>query len=86
MSMLAPLLLLVLGVAVVVGLVVTMSAQNRLSAAEQAELARLRTLVEDLKELAWDHRELDPDLSTIVIDTIRSSERRGRDGGPHELP
>ena len=49
--------------------------QTRLAASEQAELRRLKELVEDLKEIAWDHREIDPDLATIVIDTIRASER-----------
>jgi hypothetical protein len=48
---------------------------GRLARVERAELARLSALVDDLRELAWDHREIDPDLSTIVIDTIRSSER-----------
>lgn len=75
MTMVAPLLVLVLGAVVVAWVVVTVNAQGRLSVEERAELARLRNLVEDLKELAWDHREIDPDLSTIVLHTIRSSER-----------
>lgn len=54
---------------------------SQLSQADRAELIRLRRLVDDLKELAWDHREIDPDLSTIVIDTIRNSDR----GGGNEL-
>lgn len=49
-----------------------------LSARERAELDGLRALVDDLKELAWDHRELDSPLSVIVIDKIRSHERRLR--------
>jgi hypothetical protein len=54
---------------------------GRIADEQRAELARLTALVDDLRELAWDHREIDPDLSTIVLDKIRSSER-----GPHELP
>ena len=54
---------------------------GRLAQEQREELARLSALVDDLRELAWDHREIDPDLSTIILDRIRSSER-----GPHELP
>jgi hypothetical protein len=52
---------------------------GRLVAEQREELARLTALVDDLKELAWDHREIDPDLSTIVLDKIRSSERDRRE-------
>lgn len=48
---------------------------------ERAELDALRLLVDDLKETAWDHRELDSPLATIVIDKIRTYERRGREPG-----
>jgi hypothetical protein len=51
---------------------------TELSVRERAELDALRTLVDDLKELAWDHRELDSPLSVIVIDKIRSHERHIR--------
>lgn len=44
--------------------------------AVRREIVGLRALVGDLKDLAWDHRELDPNLSTIIIDEIRSYERR----------
>lgn len=47
---------------------------------EREELNRLRELVDDLKETAWDHRELDSALATIIIDKIRAHERRGRPG------
>ena len=50
----------------------------QLSRRERRELEGLRRLVDELKETAWDHRELDPALSTIVIDTIRTHERRAR--------
>jgi hypothetical protein len=49
---------------------------------ERVELDRLRALVDDLKETAWDHRELDSALATIMIDKIRAHERRGRELGP----
>ncbi len=39
------------------------------------EVGGLRRLVDRLKDLAWDHRELDSPLSTIVIDEIRTHER-----------
>ena len=44
-------------------------------------LDALRALVDDLKETAWDHRELDSPLSTIVIDKIRTYERHRRELG-----
>lgn len=52
--------------------------RSPLDARERDELHRLRLLVDDLKETAWDHRELDSPLSTIIIDKIRRHERRGR--------
>lgn len=82
MTMMFPLLVMLVLVAAVAAVAVTAGRsrpQDALAAAERRELERLRLLVDDLKELAWDHRELDPDLSTIVIDTIRTSERRGRE-------
>jgi hypothetical protein len=30
-------------------------------------------LIDGLRETAWEHRDLDPHLSTIVIDTIRQA-------------
>ncbi len=39
----------------------------------------LESLVADLRETAWDHRDVDPALSTIVIDKIRTFERENRD-------
>ncbi len=38
--------------------------------------AELRALVGRLKDLAWDHRELDSPLATIVIDEIRTYEKK----------
>ena len=40
------------------------------------EITGLRALMANLKDTAWDHRELDPNLSTIIIDEIRAYERR----------
>ena len=49
----------------------------------QAETARLRAVLDDVKEVAWSNRDIAPELSTIVIDTIRSGEERL---GRRELP
>ena len=40
------------------------------------EIHGLRALVGRLKDTAWDHRELDSALSTIIIDEIRTYEKR----------
>jgi len=60
----------------------SIGAQPSLDRRERVELDRLRALVDDLKETAWDHRELDSALATIMIDKIRAHERRGRELGP----
>ena len=77
-----------LGLLVVVGLVwlvvhlLNQGALGRvLGERERAELLGLRELVDDLKETAWDHRELDSALSTIIIDKIRTYERQQRGRG-----
>ena len=44
--------------------------------AAQAETRRLRGVLDDVKEVAWSNRDIAPDLSTIVIDTIRTGEER----------
>jgi hypothetical protein len=49
----------------------------------QAQTAQLQAVLDDVKEVAWGNRELAPDLSTIVIDTIRTGEERL---GRRELP
>jgi hypothetical protein len=51
--------------------------------AARAETARLQAVLDDVKDIAWGNRELAPDLSTIVIDTIRTGEERL---GRRELP
>ena len=75
-------ILLVVGLTWLVVRLVTMTGNGQgLDRRERAELDQLRTLVDDLKETAWEHRELDSPLSTIVIDKIRSFERRRRELG-----
>jgi cytochrome c-type biogenesis protein CcmH/NrfF len=51
--------------------------------AAQAETARLQAVLDDVKEIAWSNRDIAPDMSTIVIDTIRTGEERL---GRRELP
>jgi hypothetical protein len=75
-------LLLVLGLSwVVFHLVTRVGTTSALDRRERAELDALRGLVDDLKETAWDHRELDSPLSTIIIDKIRTYERHRRELG-----
>ncbi len=38
--------------------------------------------IDRLKELAWDHRDVDPALATILIDEIRQFERKNRELPP----
>jgi hypothetical protein len=73
--------LVVLGLGAMIYLLSAGSASRALNQRERAELDGLRALVDDLKETAWDHRELDSPLSTIIIDKIRQYERRGRELG-----
>lgn len=61
-----------------VSIVSALQAPTSMEARERRELERLRILVDDLKQTAWDHRELDSPLATIVIDKIRAHERRNR--------
>ena len=57
-------------------------AREQVRAAE-ADTARLRAVLDDVKDIAWSNRDIAPDLSTIVIDTIRTGEERiGRRGLP----
>jgi Sec-independent protein translocase protein TatA len=52
-------------------------AREQVRAAE-AEVKRLQAVLEDVKDVAWSNRELSPDMSTIIVETIRSSERSYR--------
>ena len=82
----SPMLILgvVLAVVIAVGLVAFFRsmAEERARAAE-ARAARLELLLDEVKELAWSHRDIAPELSTIIIDTIRTTERNDR---RRELP
>ena len=44
------------------------------------ELAEREAFIEQLRELAWQHRDVSPELSTIIIDEITTHHRR-RSGG-----
>lgn len=74
--------LLLLALAGTVGYFLGRSASERASVdaatVEQVreEVLGLRALVVRLKDTAWDHRELDSALSTIIIDEIRTYERK----------
>ena len=57
-------------------------ADERARAAE-AEAKRLRNMLEEVKEIAWTNRDIAPELSTIIIDTIRTREDSDR---RRELP
>jgi flagellar biosynthesis/type III secretory pathway M-ring protein FliF/YscJ len=77
-----------IGIAVVAVLAAIVIAFFRSQAREQvlaaqAETDRLRAVLDDVKEVAWSNRDIAPDLSTIVIDTIRTGEERL---GRRELP
>jgi Tfp pilus assembly major pilin PilA len=52
-------------------------AREQVRAAE-AETKRIQAVLDDVKDVAWSNRDIAPDLSTIIIDTIRSSERSYR--------
>lgn len=52
-------------------------AEERVRAAE-ARARRLELLLDDVKEVAWSNRDIAPELSTIIIDTIRTAEREYR--------
>ena len=51
--------------------------------AARADTARLQSILADVKSIAWDNRDVAADMSTIVIDTIRTGEDRL---GRRELP
>ena len=64
----------------------TAAASRALATRERDELEGLRALVDDLKETAWEHRELDSALSVIVLDKIRTYERRESSAPPDPRP
>lgn len=75
----APLLLLfvVVVVALVAGSVgYSMGRTSVPPAVDHGALAERDAFIEQLRELAWQHRDVSPELSTIVIDEIASHHRR----------
>jgi hypothetical protein len=74
--------LLVLALAVAIGYLLGRNAAVRGSVdpatveAVRHEIAGLRGLVGRIKDTAWDHRELDSALSTIIMDEIRTYEKK----------
>ena len=44
--------------------------------AQPRELAERDAFIEQLRELAWQHRDVSPELSTIIIDEITTHHRR----------
>lgn len=81
-------LLAVIGVVIVVLIVLAALAFFRSIADERARAAerranQLEALLDEVKEVAWTNRDIAPELSTIIIDTIRSGEQENR---RRELP
>lgn len=74
-GIIASVALILIGVAVVAFF--RSLAEERARTAER-EAARLRTMLEEVKEIAWTNREIAPDLATIIIDTIRTREESDR--------
>ncbi|MCF6376560.1 hypothetical protein L2K70_03005 [Nocardioides KLBMP 9356] len=44
--------------------------------APSRDLAERDAFIEQLRELAWQHRDVSPELSTIIIDEIQTHHRR----------
>ncbi len=65
------LLVLVGGAAYVLG-----AASASKTPAHSGLLAERDAFIEDLRELAWQHRDVSPELSTIIIDEINTHHRR----------
>ena len=76
------LLLVVAAVAAVAGYALGRQAGGQAALVAEAvdavrrEVLGLRALVGRLKDTAWDHRELDSTLATIIVDEIRTYEKR----------
>ena len=54
-----------------------------LATASPDALTERDAFIEQLRELAWQHRDVSPELSTIIIDEIAQRHRR-LPGGPHD--
>jgi hypothetical protein len=57
-------------------------ADERARAAE-SRANKLEALLDEVKDIAWTNRDIAPELSTIIIDTIRTREQEAR---RRELP
>lgn len=71
MVVLAGLLSVLAFAALVALLVARWNRQARDLRATRDRLARHQRFVEALREIAWMHRELDPNLSAVLVDEIR---------------
>ena len=63
-------------VAVAVGAGYLIGASNRKTPPQDAAIADRDLFIEQLRELAWQHRDVSPELSTIIIDEITTHHRR----------
>ena len=50
--------------------------RTRRPAGRPRELAERDAFIEQLRETAWQHRDVSPELSTIIIDEITTHHRR----------
>jgi len=77
MSLLPLLVLLLIGAAFWAGrMSVGGSTPTVAPAAAPRELAERDAFIEQLRELAWQHRDVSPELSTIILDEITTHHRR----------
>lgn len=78
--MAAPVLLLLfvvlIGMAFWAGRLSAGGAPSVTTPAAPRELAERDAFIEQLRELAWQHRDVSPELSTIIIDEITTHHRR----------
>ncbi len=80
-------LLLALVVLVAVGALIVVAvaslqggaARRRELFAAQQRATEAARFIDRLREIAWDHRDVDPALSTIFIDEIRQFERKQKE-------
>ena len=56
-----------------------LSTPARTTRSERRQLAEYEEFVDRLREIAYDHRELDSNLSNIITDEIRTFERKKRE-------
>lgn len=49
---------------------------------DREAVAERDAFIEELRELAWQHRDVSPELSTIIIDEIARRHQKGHRGLP----